>query len=108
MQQPRSTRVLVWLAWLLSLGIGWFLFAGQISGSETAVSVAGISPTLLLVARVALFLRPSPAAGQSTLPRLATLLVPLRRLHSGHIGDYVAWLTLGVAAFGAIFALLLR
>jgi multicomponent Na+:H+ antiporter subunit D len=26
------------------------------------------------------------------------LVVPLRRLHSGHIGDYILWLTLGVAA----------
>jgi multicomponent Na+:H+ antiporter subunit D len=26
----------------------------------------------------------------------------LRRLHSGHIGDYVAWLFVGVAAFTAL------
>ncbi|MDP8960464.1 MAG: NADH-quinone oxidoreductase subunit D [Actinomycetota bacterium] len=31
----------------------------------------------------------------------------LRRLHSGHIGDYVAWLSAGVAAFGALFVLAL-
>jgi multicomponent Na+:H+ antiporter subunit D len=33
---------------------------------------------------------------------------PLRNLHSGHPGDYVAWLTLGSALIGASFALLLR
>jgi len=27
------------------------------------------------------------------------------RLHSGHVGDYVAWLLLGMAAVGALFAL---
>lgn len=26
---------------------------------------------------------------------------PLRRLHSGHVGDYVAWMTLGVSVIGA-------
>ncbi|HEY2601071.1 MAG TPA: proton-conducting transporter membrane subunit [Thermoleophilaceae bacterium] len=31
----------------------------------------------------------------------------LRRLHSGRVGDYVAWLTLGVAAFGGLFAVTL-
>jgi multicomponent Na+:H+ antiporter subunit D len=30
-------------------------------------------------------------------------MVALRRLHSGHIGDYVAWLVAGVTA---VFALL--
>jgi multicomponent Na+:H+ antiporter subunit D len=28
--------------------------------------------------------------------------------HSGHVGDYVAWLTFGTAAFGAVFALGIR
>jgi multicomponent Na+:H+ antiporter subunit D len=32
----------------------------------------------------------------------------LRILHSGHPGDYVAWLTLGVAVFGGLLALTLR
>jgi multicomponent Na+:H+ antiporter subunit D len=34
-------------------------------------------------------------------------LAPIRRVHSGHIGDYVALLVLGVAAFGGAFALAL-
>ena len=33
---------------------------------------------------------------------------PLRALHSGHIGDYIAWLTAGVAAFGGILAAVTR
>lgn len=35
-------------------------------------------------------------------------VVGLRTLHSGHVGDYVTWLTLGVAGFGGLCALLLR
>ncbi|HEY0573662.1 MAG TPA: complex I subunit 5 family protein [Pseudonocardia sp.] len=33
--------------------------------------------------------------------RLSPLLAGLRAVHSGHVGDYVAWLFLGVAALGA-------
>jgi hypothetical protein len=29
----------------------------------------------------------------------------LRRLHSGHVGDYVAWLFAGVAALGVLIGL---
>jgi multicomponent Na+:H+ antiporter subunit D len=32
----------------------------------------------------------------------------LRALHSGHVGDYVAWFTTGVAVIGTAFALTLR
>jgi multicomponent Na+:H+ antiporter subunit D len=39
---------------------------------------------------------------------LARPLAPLRLLHSGVVTDYVAWTTLGTAALGALFALLLR
>ncbi len=31
-------------------------------------------------------------------------LVGLRRLHSGHVGDYVTWLVVGTVVFGGIFA----
>jgi multicomponent Na+:H+ antiporter subunit D len=32
----------------------------------------------------------------------------LRAVHSGHVGDYVAWLTFGLATLGGLFALTLR
>lgn len=35
-------------------------------------------------------------------------LRPLKLVHTGHVGDYVAWLTFGVAALGGAFALALR
>jgi multicomponent Na+:H+ antiporter subunit D len=39
---------------------------------------------------------------------LARGLAPLRAAHSGHIGDYVAWLTFGTAVIGGLFALTIR
>jgi multicomponent Na+:H+ antiporter subunit D len=36
------------------------------------------------------------------------ILRPLRSLHSGHIGDYVAWLLFGVALFGGLMAVFCR
>ncbi len=38
----------------------------------------------------------------------ARVMEPLRQLHSGHIGDYVAFLTFGTAAFGGVLAWLLH
>src|SRR4051812_13873479 len=35
-------------------------------------------------------------------------VAPLRMLHSGHIGDYVAWLVVGVALLGGSFAIALQ
>ncbi len=35
--------------------------------------------------------------------RLENAIRPLRLLHSGQVGDYITWLTVGVAVFGAFF-----
>jgi len=35
---------------------------------------------------------------------LRGLLDPIRALHSGHVGDYVAWLVAGTAALAVLFA----
>jgi multicomponent Na+:H+ antiporter subunit D len=32
-------------------------------------------------------------------------ILRFRALHSGHVGDYVAWFVLGLAALGGLFAL---
>jgi multicomponent Na+:H+ antiporter subunit D len=42
-----------------------------------------------------------PRAG---LRRFSAAMGALRRLHSGHLGDYVAWLTVGVSLWGALLA----
>jgi multicomponent Na+:H+ antiporter subunit D len=39
---------------------------------------------------------------------LSRVLAPLRAVHSGHVGDYVAWLTLGTAVIGGLFAVTIR
>lgn len=39
---------------------------------------------------------------------LARGLGPLRAAHSGHVADYVAWLTFGTAVIGGLFALTIR
>jgi multicomponent Na+:H+ antiporter subunit D len=45
----------------------------------------------------------------SSLGRVAErAVVPMRALHSGHIGDYVAWLVAGVALLGGSFAIALQ
>ena len=51
------------------------------------------------------------AAGVARLSAVDTarpLFAHLRALHSGHVGDYVAWLTAGVAVIGTAFAVTLR
>ncbi len=47
--------------------------------------------------------------GKDALTRPAAITVRnLRKIHSGHVGDYVAFLTFGVAAFGIALALLVH
>jgi multicomponent Na+:H+ antiporter subunit D len=38
----------------------------------------------------------------------AAIFRPLKAVHSGHVGDYVAWLTFGTAVIGGAFALALH
>jgi multicomponent Na+:H+ antiporter subunit D len=72
----------------------------------------GIASTVAAVAlaALALFRRRLPAgvrrAGLAIRGQPALLAV--RRLHSGHIGDYIAWLTLGLAAVGGLFSVALH
>ncbi len=39
---------------------------------------------------------------------LGSAFVGLRRIHSGDVSDYIAWLTLGIASVGGLFSLVLR
>lgn len=83
---------------------------GSSSATEARLSVSGTVATAaaaLGMALVALFADRVPDAllrAVSGLDRL--LLRPLRAVHSGKIGDYITWLTLGVAAFGLVVAFL--
>jgi multicomponent Na+:H+ antiporter subunit D len=60
----------------------------------------------VLAAGLALF-QPSPSRLAAPLARARSLGRSVRGLHSGHVGDYVAWLVLGVAALGGAFAVAL-
>ena len=46
--------------------------------------------------------------GRRALDAIASPLRMVRDLHSGHVGDYVTWLTFGVATFGVLGMLFLR
>lgn len=52
MRQPPATNVLPWVAWLLVLGGGYFLFVGQVSTSEAMVGAGAVALTLLVVGRL--------------------------------------------------------
>jgi hypothetical protein len=86
---PRCAGILK-LAWQLPVSLVWAVVT--VAGS---VAWAALGLFRARLARVAV----------RALPRVAR---PLRAVHSGHIGDYVAWLTFGVAVLGGVFALTLR
>lgn len=72
---------------------------------------SGVHALLALLAAICVAgggLYPDRLASESIRRLLAKPLSGLRRLHSGHVGDYVAWLVLGVAGFGAACAFALR
>jgi multicomponent Na+:H+ antiporter subunit D len=56
-------------------------------------------------AAFALWRRRLPAAVRSPGRLLVPALDALRGLHTGRVGDYVAWLTMGAAVLGGLFAL---
>jgi len=54
------------------------------------------------VAAVALWAPKIPDLAKAALAPLHPVITGLHRVHSGHVGDYVAWLFVGVAAFTAL------
>ncbi|WP_055588922.1 complex I subunit 5 family protein [Peterkaempfera griseoplana] len=71
------------------------------TGSGIALGLLSAALACLLAAAAVRLRAP---AGFSRV--VASAVTPLRRLHSGLVGDYVAWLTVGVAALCAAFAAL--
>ena len=61
-----------------------------------------------LLALVALYPSRLGKAGQKTSDVLGSMLAPVRAIHSGRIGDYVAWFIFGVAAYGGYLLLWAR
>jgi multicomponent Na+:H+ antiporter subunit D len=70
------------------------------SGASYLYGVGAVVGALMVAAAGVTRLR----AVDATRPLFAWL----RKLHSGHVGDYVAWLTAGVAVIGTAFAITLR
>jgi multicomponent Na+:H+ antiporter subunit D len=73
---------------------GWTT-TGVLLGLLSALLAVGVAAVALWAPRVPDLVR------TATLP-LRPVLTGLRRVHSGHVGDYVAWLFVGIAAFTAL------
>jgi multicomponent Na+:H+ antiporter subunit D len=74
--------------------------------SASAV-LTGVGSALLAVAVAAAALGAGKLRAAVT-PALVRAIHPLRRLHSGHPGDYVAWLAAGAATLAVVAVSLLR
>lgn len=76
-----------------------------------SMAVSGLISAALAVclAALSLFRRRWPERVRSMSGRLGlTVVSALRNIHSGHVGDYVTWLMVGVFVLGAVFALTVR
>ncbi|HTW20633.1 MAG TPA: proton-conducting transporter membrane subunit [Mycobacteriales bacterium] len=81
-------------------GIGW----------TTKGVVLGLVSTVLAVsvATIGWYIEPITQRFASALSPFQRGIAGIRALHSGHVGDYVAWLMVGVVALGALVGLPLR
>ncbi|MFF4488107.1 complex I subunit 5 family protein [Streptomyces sp. NPDC001544] len=86
-------------------------FAGAVAravneaGSGGAAAAVGWTPVGILLGLLSTLLAVGLAARAVTRPGRSTApdwVRPLRRLQSGHVGDYVAWLLLGTTLLGAL------
>ncbi len=77
------------------------------SAAGPSLSTAVILILTLVIAALSLFSDRLPGNFRRVSRRIVDgLLGPIRALHSGKVGDYVTWLTLGVAAFGIVLGAL--
>jgi multicomponent Na+:H+ antiporter subunit D len=82
-----------------------------VEATSTDSVLYGIGATVIALglALVGLFRRRLPEVVRTTLrSTLGPPLAALRLAHSGIVGDYVAWITVGTAVVGGVWALLLR
>ncbi|HWG48690.1 MAG TPA: proton-conducting transporter membrane subunit [Candidatus Acidoferrales bacterium] len=68
--------------------------------------IRGLVATFLALIMAGLVLLPHPLRKgiNGFSGGISYILRPIRIVHSGHMGDYVAWLTAGVAVIGGLFA----
>lgn len=105
----RFTNHAAYATWVLQgRAVSWpAVAASHVSGADVIYGVISTLGALALGA-LGLFGRPLRAAlpGALTGPAVRGLHA-LRALHSGHIGDYIAWWTAGASVLGALFLLAL-
>ena len=71
------------------------------------IATLAIAAFACVIALVSLFGDRLPGSWHRAAALLNLRLVgPIRTIHSGKVGDYITWLTVGVAAFGLIMAML--
>lgn len=75
------------------------------AGADALLALVSVAGSLGLAAIT--LRRPSVPLPAGPVRALEQGIFRLRRLHSGQVGDYVAWLTVGVAALGGALALAL-
>jgi len=81
----------------------------EVAWTTTGVVLGVVSAVLaVLVACTALYADRLPGVLSAAARPVGRALTGLRQLHSGHVGDYVAWLVVGVAALGLLLGLPLR
>jgi multicomponent Na+:H+ antiporter subunit D len=74
--------------------------------TASAVVIGLLSVALaIMVAGLGLYSGRLPATVRSAFSPARPVLTGLHRLHSGHIGDYVAWLFAGITAVAALIGL---
>jgi multicomponent Na+:H+ antiporter subunit D len=77
--------------------LGWTA-GGVLLGVATALMAVGVAAVGLYFARL-------PHRLRAAVERLRPVLATLHAVHSGHIGDYVAWLAVGVAGLATLLGL---
>jgi multicomponent Na+:H+ antiporter subunit D len=82
--------------------------SGHVPKMAELLYAAGSTIGAFALALIALFSHRLPHRARQIIVAARFVWSPLRALHSGHPGDYVAWITLGVAVFGGLFALALH
>jgi multicomponent Na+:H+ antiporter subunit D len=101
---------LSYIHWVLHGGAPHFAPAAtsHIGGSDYLYG-AGATVGAVALAAIALFGAPLRRALPDPLTRVPLgAVIALRRLHSGHIGDYIAWWTAGAATLGGASLIFLR
>jgi multicomponent Na+:H+ antiporter subunit D len=106
----RFTDHSAYTAWVLhGAAVHWPTAAtSHVSAADVATGLLAVAGAVLAAA-VGLFGRPLREALPAAVHDPARSVVRrLRRLHSGHIGDYIAWWSAGASALGAVCLVVLR